>query len=391
MKLIMPSIISPNQTSFISDRNITENIILNQEVIHSMRHSKGHKGWMAIKVDLKKAFDRLRPSQLSFTLSEANFGHYSGHRVNKRKTTVYFSPNTSASLKETIRDCLGFQRVAELGKYLSILVRHGRSRRSDYEFILEKMRGLLEGWATSSLSTAGRVTLAKSVFASIPIYFMQTSMLLMAICHEIEKLIRYFIWGSTYAHSTCSLINWEVICQPILPSLRSGGDYSPHYPDSRTGWECPWHFLFVSLVWLLCKRMNELIFNQGCKSVEDTFFAALAWARHFACSEIPRFRPSQDTPQVIQWDKPPLGWVAINTDGAVTRDNQHSTAGGIFRDSSGRWILGYIKTTGCCSPLQTALKLCSLFLNLMQGITLSNDALESIFAILHRDFHTPPY
>ena len=36
-----------------------DNIIIIQEVIHSMNHKKGKKGLIAVKVDLEKAYDRL--------------------------------------------------------------------------------------------------------------------------------------------------------------------------------------------------------------------------------------------------------------------------------------------------------------------------------------------
>lgn len=56
---LLPDLIGPHQTSFVPGRHITENIIVAQEIIHSMKHKKGQKGWMAIKVDLEKAYDRL--------------------------------------------------------------------------------------------------------------------------------------------------------------------------------------------------------------------------------------------------------------------------------------------------------------------------------------------
>ncbi|KAL4383428.1 hypothetical protein GQ457_15G011540 [Hibiscus cannabinus] len=58
LKPLMPHLVSPTQSSFISGRSITDNIIINQEAIHSMRLSKAKNGWLAIKVDLEKAFDR---------------------------------------------------------------------------------------------------------------------------------------------------------------------------------------------------------------------------------------------------------------------------------------------------------------------------------------------
>ena len=41
-----------------------------QEILHSMRRKSGAKGWMAIKLDLEKAYDRLRWAFLCETLSQ---------------------------------------------------------------------------------------------------------------------------------------------------------------------------------------------------------------------------------------------------------------------------------------------------------------------------------
>ncbi|KAK8568962.1 hypothetical protein V6N12_007495 [Hibiscus sabdariffa] len=105
------------------------------------------------------------------------FGKFSGHKVNRRKTSIYFSPNTTDELQQAISSRLDFQHVSCLGKYLSVPVIHKRTLRFYYNFILEKMRGHLTGWAAQSLSLAGRLTLAKSVLSAIPMYFMQSTML----------------------------------------------------------------------------------------------------------------------------------------------------------------------------------------------------------------------
>lgn len=59
LKTILPYIISPNQASFVPGRYIRDNIIIAQEIIHSMRIMKAKKGFMTIKVDLEKEYDRL--------------------------------------------------------------------------------------------------------------------------------------------------------------------------------------------------------------------------------------------------------------------------------------------------------------------------------------------
>lgn len=68
LKSIMSKLTSPNQVSFVSGRSILDNIIISQEEIHSMRTTKDQTGWMAIKVDLEKAYNRIRWDFLHDTL-----------------------------------------------------------------------------------------------------------------------------------------------------------------------------------------------------------------------------------------------------------------------------------------------------------------------------------
>ncbi|XP_028798733.1 uncharacterized protein LOC114754138 [Neltuma alba] len=56
MKCFLPSIISPNQCSFVPGQTSSNNIIVAQEVINTMRTMSGKRGFMAIKIDLEKAY-----------------------------------------------------------------------------------------------------------------------------------------------------------------------------------------------------------------------------------------------------------------------------------------------------------------------------------------------
>lgn len=57
--LVMSTLVNPCQSSFIPNRQSRDNIIIAQEIFHSMRNKKGKKGWLAIKIDLEKTYDRL--------------------------------------------------------------------------------------------------------------------------------------------------------------------------------------------------------------------------------------------------------------------------------------------------------------------------------------------
>lgn len=55
-KVVFPKIISQEQAGFIAGRNIIDNIIVAQEVIHSMISKQKNRKWMAVKIDLEKAY-----------------------------------------------------------------------------------------------------------------------------------------------------------------------------------------------------------------------------------------------------------------------------------------------------------------------------------------------
>lgn len=71
LKKVMVKLIGPAQASFLPGRLSTDNIIVVQEAVHSMRRKKGQKGWMLLKLDLEKAYDRIRWDFLEDTLIAA--------------------------------------------------------------------------------------------------------------------------------------------------------------------------------------------------------------------------------------------------------------------------------------------------------------------------------
>lgn len=50
---------SPLQSAFVPGRRGLDNVIIAQEIIHTLTLKKGKSGFMAIKIDLEKAYDRL--------------------------------------------------------------------------------------------------------------------------------------------------------------------------------------------------------------------------------------------------------------------------------------------------------------------------------------------
>ena len=62
------------------------------------------------------------------------------------------------------------------------------------------------------MSLAGRNTLINSVALSIPNHVMQTSIIPVACCDEIERNALIFLWGSTSDKKKAHLVAWDKVC-----------------------------------------------------------------------------------------------------------------------------------------------------------------------------------
>ncbi|KAA3466982.1 reverse transcriptase [Gossypium australe] len=252
-KMVFPNFISPEQAGFIAGRNISDNIIIAQEVIHTMRSKKTGRQWMAIKLDLEIDYDRTVGNSLKCPLSQLESLRkseripyhfrdiswkvathlvieigaemdqakllkdilrrscdFSGHKISARKSNMFFSKNVDVNISQLF----GFQKVLNLGNYLGVPLLHDRVTKSTLDFVIGKVRNKLQNWDARKLSFAGRVTLAQSVLLAIPSYFMQSLAIPKGVCEEIERIARQFIWGGSVDNPKSALVSWDSICQP---------------------------------------------------------------------------------------------------------------------------------------------------------------------------------
>ena len=60
LKVILPHIISENQSAFTADKLITDNVLVVYKIMHFLKHKKGgNDNFMAAKLNMSKAFDRV--------------------------------------------------------------------------------------------------------------------------------------------------------------------------------------------------------------------------------------------------------------------------------------------------------------------------------------------
>lgn len=82
--------------------------------------------------------------------------------------------------------------------------------------------------------------------------------------------------------------------------------------------------------------------------------------------KIYRLAPQVTITHHIKWYSPTAPYIKLNIDGAFTSSNKHGGAGGIFRDSDGKWLLGFSYGFHCSSSNQAE------FMALKKGLELAN-------------------
>ena len=120
------------------------------------------------------------------------YEHASRQRIDKEKTTLFFSKSITMETKNSIKNFLGGPEIKEYEKYLGLLAVLGRNRSASLNFFKEKVWGKIQGWKEKLLSQAGKEVFLKAVVQAIPAFAMSCFRLLVGLCKEIEMIIRKF-------------------------------------------------------------------------------------------------------------------------------------------------------------------------------------------------------
>ena len=86
------------------------------------------------------------------------------------KTKMFFSKGVSHSVVRSLSYKSGFIVTQDLGKYLGVPLLHQRITKQTYGYIIESLHKKLATWKSKQLSFVGRITLCKSILATVPLY-----------------------------------------------------------------------------------------------------------------------------------------------------------------------------------------------------------------------------
>ena len=101
------------------------------------------------------------------------------------------------------------------GKYLGISSLIGKSKRRAFDCLKDHVWATIHNWNNKKLSRVGKEILLKSVAQDIPNFVMSMILLPLGVCHDIERMLNAFWWGSKLCSGKgITWMRWDHLCAP---------------------------------------------------------------------------------------------------------------------------------------------------------------------------------
>ncbi|XP_048595626.1 uncharacterized protein LOC125577794 [Brassica napus] len=208
LKKVLPGLISETQSAFVAGRQISDNIMIAQEMFHALRTKpSGRSKRMAIKTDMSKAYDRMEWSFIEAVMRKMGFSETWITWIMRCITS-----RINANTRQEIKDAMGIQNEGGMGTYLGIPEDISGSKCKLFAFLKDKLMHRVNGWTGRWLSKGGKEVLIKSILLALPTYVMSTFLLPLEICENLASAIARFWWSSNPPKRGIHWVKWEKVC-----------------------------------------------------------------------------------------------------------------------------------------------------------------------------------
>ncbi|XP_049389010.1 uncharacterized protein LOC125853369 [Solanum stenotomum] len=230
-------------SGFVKGRNITENVLLAQEIITDIKRRNNYHN-VVVKLDMAKAYDRVSWKFLSFGFFQSTRGLKQGGPL----SPILFIIATEVLSR-------GFKSLFEDPDYIG----YGMPKWSP-----TKVTNKMNTWQNKLMSFGGRYILIAHVLQSIPVYWLATMNPPKSIIDQLNKLFAKFFWSISIGARNKHWVAWDKMC---YPKVEGGlGVRSLHDVSKALFAKLWWNFrtdtssLWASFMWnKYCKKMHATV------------------------------------------------------------------------------------------------------------------------------------
>lgn len=192
LKEMLHLVISHTQSAFIPSRLITDNIIIGYECLHKIRLSKSKKGgWVALKLDVSKAYDQVEWSFLKQAMEVLGFSSNWVDLIMRCITTPSFSVLINGAPKGLIQPQRGLRQGCPLSPYLFLLCA---------EVFSSMITQAEENKLIKGLSFSKELSISHLLFADDSLIFTRATF---EDCSNLKKIF------DCYAETSGQIFNYE--------------------------------------------------------------------------------------------------------------------------------------------------------------------------------------
>ena len=128
LKKVLPDVIHESHSGFVPGRLITDNVLVAYECFHYLRKKKkGKKGYLGLKLDMSKAYDRVEWSFVENMMRKLGFPECYASLVMKCMTTATFSVLVNGQPSRTFTPSRGLRQGDPISPFLFVLCAEGLS------------------------------------------------------------------------------------------------------------------------------------------------------------------------------------------------------------------------------------------------------------------------